>query len=73
MQGTIPDMWATTELYLAVQRIYRERADKDAAAVAAHLQRRLAGAGRDPNAIPLKTLKHFVKHAQCLRYQGSCP
>lgn len=67
LQGSIPDMWATTDLFLAVQRLYRERADRDTAAVAAHLARRLISVGRNPRAISGKALRHFVKHAHCLR------
>ena len=60
-------MWATTELYLAVQRLYRDRAEQDTAAMAAHLAKRLASIGREPQAISPKALRHFVKHAQSLR------
>ena len=72
MQGSIPDMWATTELYLAVQRLYRDKAEADASAVAAHLARRLSSAERDPGSIPPKTLRTFVKHAHCLRHAHLC-
>ena len=33
VQGSIPDMTATTAMYLELQRLYRERADRDVAAV----------------------------------------
>ena len=60
-------MWATTELFLAVQKLYRERAERDTAAVAAHLARHLTSIGRDPKSIAPKNLRSFVKLAHCLR------
>ena len=33
VQGSIPDMTATTAMYLELQRLYRDRADRDTAAV----------------------------------------
>ncbi|KAK9798117.1 hypothetical protein WJX73_000766 [Symbiochloris irregularis] len=67
IEGSIPDMWATTELFLALQRVYRDKAERDTAAVRGHLARRLASIGRDAAAIDAKTLRNFVKHAHCLR------
>ncbi|KAA6425651.1 MAG: NEDD8-activating enzyme E1 regulatory subunit-like [Trebouxia sp. A1-2] len=38
IEGSLPDMTATTALYLDLQRIYREQADRDIAAVTKHVQ-----------------------------------
>ena len=45
-QGSIPDMAATTDLYLQLQRIYREQAEADVSAVEAHLHKILQAHGR---------------------------
>ncbi|EFN59362.1 hypothetical protein CHLNCDRAFT_137823 [Chlorella variabilis] len=67
LEGSIPDMHASTQQYLELQRIYRAKADADAAAVEAHARAILEGAGRDPAAIPAADIKHFCKHARYLR------
>lgn len=66
-QGSIPDMTATTELYLRVQKLYRDRAEQDVAAVAAHVGRLLQGLQRDPNSISGASIRNFVKNARNLR------
>ncbi|KAL4859524.1 NEDD8-activating enzyme E1 regulatory subunit AXR1 [Chlorella vulgaris] len=68
LEGSIPDMHASTQQYLDLQRIYRAKADADAAAVQAHTRALLEAAGRDPGAIPLPDIKHFCKHARSLRH-----
>ncbi|KAL4419001.1 hypothetical protein ABPG77_000866 [Micractinium sp. CCAP 211/92] len=67
LEGSIPDMHASTQQYLQLQRIYRAKADADAAAVEAHARRLLAAAGRDPASLPSSEVKHFCKHARYLR------
>ena len=48
MQASIPDMWSTTALYLEVCRLYRAKADADAAAVQRHVSARLQQLGAAP-------------------------
>ena len=67
LQGSIPDMTATTALYLQLQRTYRERADADVEAVAQHVHKVLQLAGRDQHAIAHTDIKTFCKHARYLR------
>lgn len=66
-QGSIPDMTATTELYLRVQKLYRDRAEQDVAAVAAHVSRLLQSLQRDPHSISGASIRNFVKNARNLR------
>ena len=62
-------MTATTAMYLQLQRVYRERAEQEAAAVEGHLGRLLASLGRAPGAIPPPHVRAFCKNARNLR----CP
>ncbi|KAL6754444.1 hypothetical protein V8C86DRAFT_2703972 [Haematococcus lacustris] len=67
LDGSIPDMHSTTDLYLRVQRLYRERAERDVSAVEAHVNALLARAGRDAGSIPRETIRHYCKNARNLR------
>lgn len=67
VQGNIPDMTATTAMYLQLQRVYRERADEDVAAVEGHVQRILSSIGRAPGSIPHVSIRTFCKNARNLR------
>ncbi len=62
-------MTATTAMYLQLQRVYRERADQEVAAVEGHLARLLASLGRAPGAIPRPDVRAFCKNSRNLR----CP
>ena len=67
LQGAIPDMTATTALYLQLQRLYREQADADVQAVGQHVQAVLQQVGRDRLAISSADIKTFCRHARYLR------
>lgn len=60
-------MTATTTAYLQLQRVYRERADANVAAVEAHAGRILSAQGRSPTAIPHAAVRNFCKNACNLR------
>jgi amyloid beta precursor protein binding protein 1 len=47
LDGHIPDMHASTQLYLDLQRLYKEKAEQDALAVEGHLKILLDAAGRE--------------------------
>jgi len=66
LMGTIPDMTSDTDRYIALQHIYNEKANRDVAAVTAHLENALRSVGRDAASIPAKTIKTFCKNAQNL-------
>ena len=67
VQGTIPDMTSTTQMYLQLQRTYRRKAEADAAAVKAHAQALLTSIGRSPQSISAAAISAFVKNARNLR------
>lgn len=67
LQGSLPDMTATTALYLNLQRIYREQADRDISAVTRHVQDVLSSIDREPGSIPASEIRMFCKHVRYLR------
>ena len=67
LQGSLPDMTATTALYLALQRIYREQAEQDIAAVTKHVHDVLTSINRDPSSIKGSDIRMFCKHVRYLR------
>lgn len=60
-------MTATTALYLDLQRIYREQADRDIAAVTKHVREILTFISRDPSSIGGSDIRMFCKHVRYLR------
>jgi amyloid beta precursor protein binding protein 1 len=71
LEGTIPDMTATTDAYIALQRLYADRAQADVAAVEAHLATLLRSSGRPAGSIPHDIVRLFCKNAAhlcALRY-----
>lgn len=67
LQGSIPDMTSTTDMYLQLQRLYREQADADICAVEAHVRQLLKSIRRDPASIPRSSVSAFVKNARNIR------
>lgn len=67
LEGSIPDMHATTDLYLQLQRIYREQADTDLAALEGHLTQVLAEVGSPGRTIPAAEVRHFCRNARHIR------
>lgn len=68
LDGSLPDMHATTQRYLELQRIYKEKADADAAAVERHASALLNDMGHDPRpSITSAAVRHICKHARHLR------
>ena len=66
LEGSIPDMWSTTEMYLKLQRVYRARAEADAAkvlSIAQALQKDLGPSSTDLTEFS----RHFCRHASHLR------
>ncbi|CAG9461668.1 unnamed protein product [Pedinophyceae sp. YPF-701] len=66
LEGSIPDMTATTENYLALQRVYRAKAEQDVAEMAKLVAAVLFELGRDANEIPRDRIAHFCKHCRCM-------
>jgi hypothetical protein len=54
-------------LYLQLQRLYRAQADRDVAAVEAHVRDTLSSIGRPADSVSRESIKHFCKNARNLR------
>ena len=67
LEGSLPDMHSTTQHYLELQRVYRDKAEADIANVSGHLAAILKSVRRDPGSIPESEIKRFCKHARQLR------
>ncbi|GAB4817852.1 hypothetical protein N2152v2_004898 [Parachlorella kessleri] len=67
LEGSIPDMHASTQLYLELQRVYREKAEVDASQVEAHTRELLQSVGREPTSIAPAAVRHLCKNARYLR------
>lgn len=66
-QGSIPDMTSTTDMYLQLQKLYRDQADADITTVETHVQALLKSIGRNPASVPRTSVAAFVKNARNLR------
>eukprot|EP01115_Flamella_aegyptia_P015652 TRINITY_DN97685_c0_g1_i2.p1 TRINITY_DN97685_c0_g1~~TRINITY_DN97685_c0_g1_i2.p1 ORF type:complete len:332 (+),score=72.42 TRINITY_DN97685_c0_g1_i2:597-1592(+) len=66
LMGTIPDMTASTNGYIALQKIYQDKAQADAAAVGARVKSILAKIGKPENFISTEEIKKFCKNSMFL-------
>lgn len=57
----------TRSLYLKLQRIYRDKAEADIAAVEAHVQTILQRLGREPSEVPREQIRLVCRNARNLR------
>jgi len=62
-----PSPTVLCRLYLQLQRLYRAKADSDAAAVEAHARTILARLGRPADSLPPAELRLFCKNARNIR------
>ena len=60
-------MTATTAMYLELQRIFRERADQDLAALQAHVRQIEQVLGCSAPKIPASIIRSFAKNARNIR------
>ncbi|KAG1678526.1 hypothetical protein FOA52_014560 [Chlamydomonas sp. UWO 241] len=67
LEGSIPDMHAITDLYLQIQRVYRDKADADTNAVQAHVGAALQRMGRPADSIGRDAVRLACKNARNLR------
>jgi len=65
--GSIPDMTADTETYIALQEIYQAKAQEDIAVVRSYVEDTLSSLGRPSSEIDPEYVKLFCKNAQYLR------
>ena len=76
LEGSLPDMTAYTEHYLALQQLYAARAAAEAAAVEVHVASALRRAGRAEDAVSREAVRHFCRnaaHLTVLRYAPLLP
>jgi NEDD8-activating enzyme E1 regulatory subunit len=66
MIGTIPDMTAETETYVALQQIYAAQSASDVAAVQSHAREIAAVEGVPADLVDLEELKRFCKNAHAV-------
>eukprot|EP00941_MAST-03F_sp_MAST-3F-sp1_P000558 g558.t1 len=67
LSGDLPDMFSTTEMYIALQNVYQEKAKSDCAEFSALLDEILEKAGRDPEEISKAKRKLFCANAEFLQ------
>ncbi len=78
MPAPLPPPPRRRSLYLRLQRVYRERAERDVAAVEGHVNAILGCLGRDAGAAGMgrDVVRHYCKHARtlrCVRCGGAGP
>ncbi|KAJ2008997.1 hypothetical protein GGI04_000802 [Coemansia thaxteri] len=67
LDGTIPDMKADTKRYIALQRVYKQKAAQDIAEFAGHVSQVLAAASLPPDYISSDEVAAFCRNASRLR------
>ncbi|WCJ37568.1 NEDD8-activating enzyme E1 regulatory subunit AXR1 [Euphorbia peplus] len=67
LEGSIPDMTSSTELYVNLQKIYLAKAEADCLVIEKRVRNILKKVGRDSDSISKSTLKSFCKNARKLK------
>ncbi|KAJ1844630.1 hypothetical protein LPJ73_005107, partial [Coemansia sp. RSA 2703] len=67
LSGTIPDMKADTKSYIALQRVYKQRADEDKAEFSKHIRDVLDSAGLPQDCVSQAEIDTYCKNARRLR------
>ncbi|KAL6529646.1 NEDD8-activating enzyme E1 regulatory subunit axr1 [Orobanche gracilis] len=71
LEGAIPDMTSSTELYVNLQKIYQAKAEADCLVMETHARKILKKIGRDPDSISKTTIKSFCKNARKIKEDHS--
>ncbi|CAI9301795.1 unnamed protein product [Lactuca saligna] len=66
LEGSIPDMTSSTEIYINLQKLYQAKAEADFIIVGQHVRDILKKIGRDPLSISNDLIKSFCKNARKL-------
>lgn len=66
LEGSIPDMTSSTELYVNLQKIYQAKAEADFLVMEKRVRNLLEKIGRDPASISKTNIKSFSKNARKL-------
>lgn len=67
LRGAIPDMTASSDKYIELQRVYQVKAREDMEAVAGHLSQLLATIGKPTNSILEDEIRQFCRNSAFLR------
>ncbi|XP_050248017.1 NEDD8-activating enzyme E1 regulatory subunit AXR1-like isoform X1 [Quercus robur] len=67
LEGSIPDMTSTTELYVNLQNIYQAKAEADFLVIEQRVRNILKKIGKDPLSISKTTIKSFCRNARKLK------
>lgn len=67
LEGSIPDMTSSTELYVNLQKIYQAKAEADFLVIEQRARNILKRIGRDPDSIPKTMIKNFCRNARKLK------
>ncbi|KAL2248477.1 UNVERIFIED_CONTAM: NEDD8-activating enzyme E1 regulatory subunit AXR1 [Sesamum indicum] len=67
LEGSIPDMTSSTELYVNLQKIYQAKAEADFLVMEQRVRKILKKIGRDPDSISKATIKTFCRNARKLK------
>ncbi|KAJ4851232.1 NEDD8-activating enzyme E1 regulatory subunit axr1 [Turnera subulata] len=67
LEGSIPDMTSSTELYVNLQKIYQAKAEADFLVIEQRARNILKGIGKDLDSIPKTMIKSFCKNARKLK------
>lgn len=66
LRGSVPDMTAKTDYYVALQQVYHEQAARDTDVVYRRVQQLLHQLNQPADTISESDVKQFCKHAACL-------
>lgn len=66
LEGSIPDMTSSTELYVNLQKIYQAKAEADFLLIDQRVKNILKKIGRDPDSISKTNIKSFCKNGRKL-------
>ncbi|XAR55383.1 hypothetical protein NMG60_11035439 [Bertholletia excelsa] len=66
LEGSIPDMTSSTELYVNLQKIYQAKAEADFFVIEQRVKNILKKIGRDPDSISKMSIRSFCKNARKL-------
>ncbi|KAL0328018.1 UNVERIFIED_CONTAM: NEDD8-activating enzyme E1 regulatory subunit AXR1 [Sesamum calycinum] len=67
LEGSIPDMTSSTELYVNLQKIYQAKAEADFLVMEQRVRKILKKIGRDPDSISKATIKTFCRNSRKLK------
>lgn len=63
LQGAIPDMISSSDLYIKLQRVYQKRADRDAEIVSSHVQKILKNIGKSKGTLMQENVRAFCRNS----------